>query len=1346
MDNNYLQNQNEHQEINNQQQVIQVNQQQNIEQQQNENRQLETNIFAKHFDTSNQYMNDRKRSGEEDSREMQVVKSCLSEVTQVLNQQMNEDETQFRLQITSLKDHFNELIASCDAYLAAKKWAKYALFGEAKRRRKMVISIKEMAQTEANCLSGLSKDKDLHKMRVQGLLVGNALSSALRDYQAIKNDVRMSSLNLEGGLYTGSFVNSDTDIRDDIIVNKTAGQLNDKMKSAVCADRLAKFIGMDGICSRSKLVIAKDEQNKFHYGIRSEGQPEYHKTLAEIKEEKGRTPYKLSYSGEALKQISNARLFHMILGGTSLKAESDLVMIYSETQMGEEITYHITGAYLNTGAANFSDKADTKAMDNLLQKGDFLMTDTMAETILNLEPGDMDYVAGEMLSKESKAAFAKRVNHLKEWIRNKKAEEEQSGPSRILSEEVWKDKESLEEVRDRINATKNGFHLSILKNNAYIEETDGDKQGDYEKEYQKLYKKLKTNLENANDVKTRIYILGALNEIRPVYEKKLPANSVGKNMVDDIQTRLMSEFVNDELIKEYYNELWRVKGELAKIYDRENKQKNKNAAFNTVNKNRELYRSYKLLENMSTSWMTGAALGRNLKFNRLELYVRDYGQEHMKNLAKESAEEEIAAQKGDIKTVNNKIQEHLDKLKLKISGDSDKVEKIDAEFKKFKNGDEKKNFDGQMEQWGEKEFLKNPTVALRSTFSKSNVKTSIFGEDFDEQKVPEAAKKEYKELMKAYEALEEFKEFKLPQRPVFPDKVDNIMEIAKHREKEKAYEEQIVNTGLLFSQFYVRLRTALYNYGTKAKDQRAVDYLSKLGNEEMLFTNMISEFVANNKTYDKDTTWKEVINGQFKIKYDITNKENLGGGTSEVYKLEDANGTVKYFKPIDTIYKNQTETFNAVTKVEKDRIANDKNIDKNSKAIMVSFINYMEKTLANDYKKIKPDLLYNIYMSAWDYVPTKDYHKNTEKFYEKLIFGNEGNDQQFEEIFSKIISLDDKNIPGIISKVIMELHQNTKNVPENILNELKKITVKIMTDFTFKLNQYELCTGSAKIKPKNNNTSMATRNTATSRLAGLLGIRNLVAHSELTIVKKGNKFVMGNVMEEAKGKKIRRVSSFNRYSSQGIMDINTMLIFDMIYGQIDRHEENFHYITHKQIIDGKEKEVIDSVHMIDNDMGGGNLTVEDIKKGVNVAEGYNPDVLRAIPNKVRRKIKSLDIKTVSLILGDIHSAEEIEYLGKRLKFIQDEIDKLDKEVEDLSKSDKAEERFKAFLLQDEEYRVLLFEKSKILKSKVRNKGPVNKATFKSITVTALPSLDEVEKEIQDLTEVKKIEFEQMDKK
>ena len=155
MDNNYLQNQNEHQEINNQQQVIQVNQQQN------ENQQLETNIFAKHFDASNQYMNDRKRSGE-DSGEMQAVKSRLSEVTQVLNQQMNEDETQFRLQITSLKDHFNELIASCDAYLAAKKWAKYALFGEAKRRRKMVISIKEMAQTEANCLSGLSKDKDLH--------------------------------------------------------------------------------------------------------------------------------------------------------------------------------------------------------------------------------------------------------------------------------------------------------------------------------------------------------------------------------------------------------------------------------------------------------------------------------------------------------------------------------------------------------------------------------------------------------------------------------------------------------------------------------------------------------------------------------------------------------------------------------------------------------------------------------------------------------------------------------------------------------------------------------------------------------------------------------------------------------------------------------------------------------------------------------------------------------------------------------------------------------------------------------------------------------------------------------
>ena len=337
-------------------------------------------------------------------------------------------------------------------------------------------------------------------------------------------------------------------------------------------------------------------------------------------------------------------------------------------------------------------------------------------------------------------------------------------------------------------------------------------------------------------------------------------------------------------------------------------------------------------------------------------------------------------------------------------------------------------------------------------------------------------------------------------------------------------------------------------------------------------------------------------------------------------------------------------------------------------------------------------------------------------------------------------------MPEIYDTAIRYLHANPDKLPATQLKKLKDLTVKILTEFTFKLNHFELCTKNAKIKP-GNNTSMTMRNVGTSRLAGLLGIRHLVAHSEATLVKKGNGVVLGNIMEEAKGKKIKKVSSFNRYSKKAVMDINTMLIFDMIYGQIDRHEENFHYITHNAKIGDKDKEVIDSVHMIDNDMGGGNLTVEDIKKGTGVAEPFDPKVLEAIPNEVKHKIRNLDIRTVSLILGDILSKQEIEFLGKRLKFIQDELKKIDTEVQKLAESDDVEKRFEAFLLQDDNYRVLIFEKSKLLKSKAKkDNANKNKSTFISITASALPSIAEINNEIKVLKEAKREEFLAKDKK
>ena len=202
-------------------------------------------------------------------------------------------------------------------------------------------------------------------------------------------------------------------------------------------------------------------------------------------------------------------------------------------------------------------------------------------------------------------------------------------------------------------------------------------------------------------------------------------------MVDDIQSRFLSDYVNDEFIKEYYNELWRVKKELAEAYNKEitKNPNNENAAYEAVNQNRTLYRNLTILTNLSTSWLNGNALGRDLRMNKLGQYVLDVGQKHKKNLAREAAEKEIGAQNQDDKVVKkSEIQEKYNKISEDQKKDADTVDLIISKFQNLENGNHSKVFDEQIDYWLEKDFLKNPIVGLGKKFlPKKNQKPSMFG-------------------------------------------------------------------------------------------------------------------------------------------------------------------------------------------------------------------------------------------------------------------------------------------------------------------------------------------------------------------------------------------------------------------------------------------------------------------------------------------------------------------------------------------------------------------------------------------------------------------------------------------
>ena len=1298
-----------------------------------EQEQQSATIFDRRMNESARILNDTKGTNNADSDEMKAVKGHLTQLTNVLKEQAN-DGRNLSVQIAELKDHYTNLIAACDHYLETKWTAKYYFFGTAHRRRKMVAALRDMALAEKNCLSGLSKDKEFQKKRVEGDMVGTALSSALRDYQAIKEDYNLKSFKKEGNSYEKN-VRDLGDTFSQCVVNLKAGVLDNATKGGVCAGRFAKFIGMDGIMRRTNLIVAKNAQGNVHYGIRLEGlSEEATSDLASIREAQKKRPYKVTYSGEALRQISNAKIFHLLLNGKNLNMETDIIMIFNKVDIEDETVYQVTGAYLDVPGDAFSEDDSLGTMEKLFQKRDFLMDSGMAETILQMDTNDLEYVGGEMLSKKQRAAFEKRLNFMKNWVQTTKQREAENGPSQLLEKDMWSDTDNLTIIKRRMQNTENGMFKGVLNQNSMIEETDAENISDVQKEYRQLYKKVKENLESTKDPKERVMIISGLFETIPFYEKKFQIRKA-TDFVTDIQARLISEYANDELLLAYHKLRIAENEKLADAYREEKKQNpnNKNAEYDTVNDNLTTYRNIMLLTHFGKALVSANLGSRDLRFNRTYSHTANLKVSYLESLGDGLA----------------KVQED-DKISQKLT----------LTFEKADKGNKHKEYLKQIASWAQKEYLVNPRKSLKVQLRKIEEKDEI------EAAIP----KDAHELRRCYAALKSFKSNVLPQPPVYNGDPNDAQALSEHRKAEKAYRDEIVNTGLLFMHFYQVLKTELSKQADETKSRALTDYYNVIYKESILFTNIVTTFLSEHQTYKKNTTWDDVIRKGTKLVFRLDNVKNLGAGTSDVYKLGIKNKNL-YFKPKEDLALERKNIFVDIAQKELNKALENKQLTEAEKEGIKLFEQKLEEYLIDDYSETFHEneaLYYNIVMK-----PAMEYHgkassprEKTREFYKKACYGEKKVDlsklspeekaeqskidSSYKKIYKEITQnkkmwVDGKKLvipaPGIFA-FFEYLQTNKEKLSKTCINQLRDMTVNILTNFTFKLNQFEVSTGNAKIKPGRN---VSERNVATSRMADLLGFGRLVAHSEHAIGLKGGNYVVGNLMDEAQGEMIKRVGKKivgnrfvpekQKYTLNAIKDINTMRIFDILTGQVDRHEENFHYITHMQ---GNTK-MIDTVQMIDNDMAFGTLTVKDIKEGRGVAMPYDREELRALPNEVLEKLRAMDINAAKLIVGDILDEEELAALDERLKFIQSEIREIDKEQQQLLDSEKEEDLEKAFFMQDDDYRALMFVNHAREKLKKDVKDPDDNR-FRPIASAGLPLPMMVSTQIKNLKAKKNAEF------
>lgn len=249
-----------------------------------------------------------------------------------------------------------------------------------------------------------------------------------------------------------------------------------------------------------------------------------------------------------------------------------------------------------------------------------------------------------------------------------------------------------------------------------------------------------------------------------------------------------------------------------------------------------------------------------------------------------------------------------------------------------------------------------------------------------------------------------------------------------------------------------------------------------------------------------------------------------------------------------------------------------------------------------------------------------------------------------------------------------------KKLPLDSLSETGKEVMKAINALmTGADNTYNEIITELGYAESGKNVNMSRRNVATSRVAELVGMGNLIAKSELATIKddKNNSFT-GITMERAKGtssagavaNKEKTSGKPNQNKEEGYQlrtgvtggfqrDLCNLQLLDCICGQVDRHTNNY-------IVTQNEEGDMTGLQGIDNDAAFG---LNEDNKFANVARSTRSVVNREtglltlpyIDDAAAKRIEALDGSALEYCLADLLTPEEIKAAISRLNKIKQAI-------------------------------------------------------------------------------------------
>ncbi len=218
------------------------------------------------------------------------------------------------------------------------------------------------------------------------------------------------------------------------------------------------------------------------------------------------------------------------------------------------------------------------------------------------------------------------------------------------------------------------------------------------------------------------------------------------------------------------------------------------------------------------------------------------------------------------------------------------------------------------------------------------------------------------------------------------------------------------------------------------------------------------------------------------------------------------------------------------------------------------------------------------------------------------------------------------------------------------------------------------------------NSDLTKRNEATSIMADVLGISDIMMKSERVTLDIDGKKIEGLRMEEVKGESYRDglskpeiLDKKLRYTPEAFANMMKMQVFDIICGQMDRNLGN--YMIQSTIDEDAGTVLIKSICGIDNDMSFGTLSYQELlsdkylnteasRKHKNLEDAEGNILLMGIDQAFAEKILALSPAVLYAMMGKLLSDDERAALADRLKGVQQVILKMLKEDENRPENEK----------------------------------------------------------------------------